>query len=63
MTPSDYDPQHDKPVPEGTQTVDERTQSEPDSLLLELKLQNMILQRENPKLKSAFEEQQQATQY
>ena len=62
MPPSDYEPQHNKPVSTGTQTVDEGTQCEPDSLVLELKLQNIILQRENTKLKSALEEQQQATQ-
>ena len=43
LPPSDYEPQHDKPVPTGTQAVDEGTQSEPDSLVLELKLQNIIL--------------------
>ena len=62
MPPSDCEPQHDKPAPTGTQTVNEGTQSEPDSLVLELKLQNIILQRENIKLKSALEEQHQATQ-
>ena len=62
MPPSDYESQHDRPVSTGTETVDEGTQSEPDSLVLELKLQNIILQRENTKLKSALEEQQQATQ-
>ena len=62
MPPSDYERQHDKPVSTGTETVDEGTQSEPDSLVLELKLQNIILQRENTKLKSTLEEQQQATQ-
>ena len=62
MPPSDYELQHDRPVSTGTETVDEGTQSGPDSLVVELKLQNIILQRENTKLKSALEEQQQATQ-